>query len=333
MIDRLMRAALRTLLALVLCGGCASSARPLPEVRRGAPKQATRAACMRPHLDQASPYHLPLAGPAQEPELQAYLANVPRELRRTLLATGLEPLFASLLREQARAKGLTLELLSMKQELSARLDTLASQLASVLFEIDCTGDALESLLLEFERNEHERELTLTISSLVVAAVTGVVAGAWDARGGESKGPPIVAASGAGTSAALGVAAFMPKRQSVRLVHERNLLAPVRTGGDEDRLYPTFVFRLMTLPEESGQPTPQRELLSGWDELTARSLPVEGRAARVEILYGKGGLYDQELLKLREGMFDQLESQVTAFYRDLELLERYVAKMTEPGSPG
>ncbi len=319
--------------------GCASSP-ARPDARRAGDRalkltsRARGAACLRPQLGQDSPYRLPLAGPVLDPQLTPFLADVPAELRRTLLAAGLEPLLAELRREQARSDTLTLPLLAMKQELNVRLNALESQLASVLYEIDCSGDALEALLLEFGRREHERELKLTISSLVAGAIAGVVAGAWEARDGESKGPAIVAAAGAGASAALGIAAFAPHRgRSVLLNHEQNLLAPIRAGVDESHLYPTFVFRLLTLPYESGRPTPQRELLARWEAMMVRGAAADVRAARESVLYGRGGRYDEALLKLRETMFDELEQRVSALYRELELLERYLANVAGAHAPG
>ncbi|MDB4990126.1 MAG: hypothetical protein JWN04_5304, partial [Myxococcaceae bacterium] len=257
-----------------------------------------------------------------------YLAQVPREVRRVTEATGLEPLLAETLREQARhPDSLSFDMLDQRQQISSLRGSLESQLASVLFEIDCTGDTLEDLVHEFDRAEHVRELKLTIASLVTGAVAGVVAGVWDASDREGNGPPITAAIGAGATASLGVAAFLPRPRPVYFEHLRNVLSPIVQGDDPSHIYPTFVFRLLTLPMIDGSATPAQELGQLWRKLLDQAMPHHGRAQAEALLFGKGGTYAKTLLEVRATMLDQLESRVGALYRDLELLERYLTRVT------
>jgi hypothetical protein len=320
------RVALVASVALVSVG-CAAS----PAVQRRAAvnvsaRESSAAACVRPSLGDDSPYRLPLAGPVDDPELLRYLEDVPVEVRRILVATGLEPVVSEILRERETHPGtLTLSLLERQQVLASQLGALHSQLASVLFEVDCTGDAIEDLLHHFEQRARARELKLTIASLVVGAAAGVVAGVWDAKDREGNGPPITAAVGAGATALLGVSAFIPHEQRVTLDHERNLVSPIVRGEDSSHVYPTFVFRLLTSPVAPGQVTPRDELVKRWDDLLAQTLAPEQRAPHKQLLGGSGGVYSDDLLGLRQAMLDQLESRISALYRDLEVLQRYLAR--------
>ncbi|HEY6880824.1 MAG TPA: hypothetical protein VI299_22525 [Polyangiales bacterium] len=310
---------------LLFAWGCAR--KPLDPVSVRAARTGSSAQCARHKLSDDSPYHVALAGPVEDPALRAQLAAVPRDVRRSVLATGLEPLLATMLQERAGHTETPIARLERRQELSTRLSALDSQLSALLFESDCTGDALEDLGHELERREHTRELRLTVASLVVGAVAGVAAAVYDATDREGDGPPIVAGVGAGATALLGVSAFLPNERPVVLRHERNLLAPIARGTDPDHVYPTFVFRLLTLPDDQGGPTPREALLRRWRaELEHAVEPVQRRDAE-HLLYGSGGVYSPALMQLRQTMLDQLEAELSSITREVELLERYLLRAT------
>jgi hypothetical protein len=94
-----------------------------------------------------------------------------------------------------------------------------------------------------------------------------------------------------------------------------------------------VFRLLTLPAPAGL-SPREQLLRSWQELIEEGVPAEQRAEASALLYGQGGLYSQELLALRERMYDALETQLNALARDLELLDRFlVRQLAQEYAPG
>jgi len=92
------------------------------------------------------------------------------------------------------------------------------------------------------------------------------AGVWDLSRTDSNGPLALGIAGGSTSALAAAAAFFPRRRPAFFMHEHNLLAPIVRGADVDRLYPTFVFRLLTLPSVTAEPTPRDRLLAEWDEI-------------------------------------------------------------------
>jgi hypothetical protein len=118
---------------------------------------------------------------------------------------------------------------------------------SLLFEADCTGDQMEAALLELDRRAGKQELALTIASIAVGALVGVAAGVWDLSGTESRGPAALGITGGAGTAVLGIAALTPKRGRVVFAHDRNLFLPILDGEDPERLYPPFVFSLMSSP--------------------------------------------------------------------------------------
>lgn len=274
-----------------------------------------------------------LPGAVEDPELLAELAQVPADVRRTARAAGLEPVLAALLRAQVTGQDpRSIEVVAMRLQVVMRISSLEIELAALLFEADCTGDQMEAALLELDRQAGKQELALTIASIAVGALAGLGAGLWDVQGTDSKGPAVLGIAGGVATAALGGAAFVPRRGRVVYAHGRNLFVPVLSGTDPQRLYPTFVFRMLTAPAVAGEVTPRDELLGEWQRIVDEAIPGPRRALAREILHGEGGVYDGALLDVRERMYDALESQLNAFDRDLEALYRFFGRVLDDRAP-
>ncbi len=114
-------------------------------------------------------------------------------------------------------------------------------------------------------------------------------------------------------------------------HPRNRLTPVvARGADPDHLYPSFVFRMLTLPAAGGSRSPRDQLLETWNRKLDEELSdAAERAAAERLLLGDGGVYDDDLLTLRAEMFEGLESAVNGMTRDLELLNRALVRVLAP----
>jgi hypothetical protein len=307
-----------------------------PVIRPTLPREALRGAVRvdpeetKECLRLGGRYDLPLDGPVEDPELAGFLTEVPPEVRRVAQGAGVEPLLAALLRaagsEEDGDPG------AMKLELVMRLSSLEIQVASLLFEADCVGDQMEAALYELERRQRAREVGLTVSSILVGAVAATAGGIWELRSSGGNGPATLLIGGGVASAALGLSAFVPERRAVVFPHERNLLAPIVDGEDPEGLYPTFVFRMLTLPGLRDGTTMRDEILEDWRRILDNEVKPEHQALAEGVLYGAGGIYDERLVDVREQMFDVLESHVNAVDRELELLYRYSARLVEVNAP-
>lgn len=324
------------MLALALAAGSCTTMRP------ALPAAAPRAAvvidaaetrdCLRTTVGRSGLGDGALPGAVEDPELLAQLAQVPADVRRTARAAGLEPVLAGLLRAQVTGQDpRSIEVVAMRLQVVMRISSLEIELAALLFEADCTGDQMEAALLELDHQAGRQELALTIASIAVGALAGLGAGLWDVQGTDSKGPAVLGIAGGVATAALGGAAFVPRRGRVVYAHGRNLFVPVLSGRDPQRLYPTFVFRMLTEPVGGGE-TPRDELLGEWQRIVDEAIPGPRRALAREILHGEGGVYDGALLDVRERMYDVLESQLNAFDRDLEALYRFFGRVLDDRAP-
>lgn len=257
--------------------------------------------------------------------LEVYFLQVPAQVRRVAEAAEIRRPLAELLRARADPDGDAL--LELQLQLVARLSVLEIEAAALLFETQCVGNQMDASLRELEALQRRHEVALAVASIVVGATAATAGSIWDLREGDSHGPAVLGISGGATSAALGLAAFLPMRRAVVFHHPRNLLTPILDGEDPEGIYPHFVFRLVASPEVDGSASPRDEILEDWEQILSE-IPATRRKTAVAVLYGGGGLYDAELIDVRERMFDVLESHLNALDHDLELLYRYASRLVE-----
>jgi len=228
-----------------------------------------------------------------------------------------------------RSNQVDVDWLARRQAVATHLQSLQVQLEAATFEADCSGDVLESIRMAIEQEESARELRWSLLSIVAGALGAVGAGTWELVDPDARGAVIVGLTGGAVSGALGIVAFVPQRRSIVLHHRRNLLRPIHVGSDPDHVYPTFVFRLLTLPHAHGPGSPRDDLLARFARILDDSVPQDQQERTRRLLYGDGGVYDVDLLWVRERMLDELEDAVAAGMRDLELLQRYLGRTLDP----
>jgi hypothetical protein len=279
--------------------------------------------CVRWSSGKDSLHRQPLAGPEQDPELAAELATLPPDVRRVVLAAGLEPSLARLLRERKTAPAL--DQIVRRQAIELHLQSLKAQLDATIHEADCAGDLIEQLQSKLEQDESAKEIRWTVISIITQGVAAVAIGTMELSRASDESIAIVGISSGVLAAGFGVAAFAPPDPEIVLEHSRNLLTPIVRGEDPEHIYPTFVFRLLTSPPPGGEPPVQRLRARFQQVLEEEVDPDELTRARA-LLFGSGGIYDKRLVAARERMLDELESELTALSRDLEVLQRHLVRV-------
>lgn len=319
----------------IALGGCASSLRVgrpdrVPDPAMVVAESASDR-CMHGLPGPDSPYREPLPGPEDDPALLAFVEPLDPTVRRTAIAAGLEPLLARVL--SARASGMDPRdpgLLSMRLELAQRIASLETQLTAIEFECDCVRNLLYVVLGDYEESETDRQLAYTIVSLVVGAATSIVAATWDLANSATttpvaeEGPLVLSIGGAVAGAGLGAAVLVRQPREITYVHEHNLLEPIARGDDPNLLYPTFVFRMLTMPSVGGGQSPREELVATWSDELDDAVGADRRELADAIVLGDGGIYDPVLLAAHQSMLQELGAVLDAMARDVDLLARAVA---------
>jgi hypothetical protein len=143
---------------------------------------------------------------------------------------------------------------------------------------------------------------------------------------------VVGIVGAVGTTALGTAVLLPVPRPIVYEHAHNVLRPIIEGDDERLLFPTFVFRLLTLPTADGGPTPRDELVATWETLFDDAVGEDRRALAESIVYGDGGVYDPRLLTLHEDLLEELGASLDALARDIDMLASVIAVVLAADAP-
>lgn len=272
---------------------------------------------------------MPLALREEDPSLAAELDQIPRQIRRTVLAAGLEPVLARMLRDRRTGEESERSILVRRQAIAMQLAALSAQLDASVYAADCLGDNAETVRAKIDADAKAREIRLTIISLIIGAAAAVGAGVWELVDDNTKGSPAIQLAGGAAAGGVGVAAFVERPTPIVLRHPRNLLAPVYYGEDPEKILPTFVMRMLTLPTPAG-PTPRDALLARFNAILEEAVPEADRPRAAALIFGAGGVYTPGLLHARERMLDEVESALAAFARDLELLQRWLGRAFDDG---
>jgi hypothetical protein len=125
----------------------------------------------------------------------------------------------------------------------------------------------------------------------------------------------MAVSGGTVTAGLGLASFFVHRRT-NYEHRRNLLADVWLGPATSEMYPPVIWTYLTRAAFSNsRRAPIRDGIVGrWKQFQQ----VEDPATAV-MLFGSGGSYDVDALRLRAAMLDEVKAEVELARQDLAAL--------------
>ncbi len=202
-------------------------------------------------------------------------------------------------------------------DLLARIEEARLTIAGTRAELDCAGERAKQAADYLAHAQESAVHSLTVASIAAAAATSIVSvflstgqtSTWTQNG--------FAIGGGAVTAGLGVAS-LEVHLHIRVDHPRNPLADVWFGPKESMVYPPVVWGYLTEPEFSND---QREPIR--KRLVERWLQFQGvrkdDPKLVALLFGAGGTYDAETLRMRASMIDQVKAEVDLMNQDIAAL--------------
>lgn len=215
--------------------------------------------------------------------------------------------------------------LAARQTLLARITLTMLDVASVTGEIDCENERSGQLLDRLQKAEEQRLRSLTVTGLVLGAATAILSGGIALVNPDAAAASVVNVVGGTAQAGTGFASlsYAPKGQ---LLHERNILTDLWDAKPESDMFPAPVWRFLNqVRVENAEMPLRRMLIEQWranDRLGTPGSTEEQQ--RIALIFGKGGEYTVEDLRVRDALLDQLEATVKLLYQDLGLLLREVS---------
>ncbi|MFP2962303.1 hypothetical protein ACLEPN_32105 [Myxococcus sp. 1LA] len=205
--------------------------------------------------------------------------------------------------------------------IESRLLLFSTTLSSVSAELDCEATRTGRMASLLQSKESRRQNLLTVSSIVVGALTATVT----AISNNDRANDIIDISGGAVGAGLGLAALFWS-PSLRFAHTRNLLADVWWRPAHSQSFPPslwFVLRHKDFSNERRYSilhnVRARWIDSGYVEDPVGDAPY----------FGTGGSYTLDELQARAQMLGELQAAVRLIHQDLQSLLTRVVSATEP----
>jgi hypothetical protein len=245
----------------------------------------------------------------------------------TARAIGALPELLSLVDSQGRAgsKPSAEQTLAARQTLLGRITLTMLDVASVTGEIDCENERSGQLLDRLQKAEEQRLRSLTVTGLVLGAATAILSGGIALANPDAAAASVVNVLGGTAQAGTGFAAltYAPKG---KLLHERNILTDLWDAKPESDMFPPAVWRFLNqVRVENAEMPLRRMLIEQWRANDRLGTPGSAEERqRIALIFGAGGEYSVEDLRVRDALLDQLEATVKLLYQDLGLLLREVS---------
>jgi len=185
-----------------------------------------------------------------------------------------------------------------------RVEDAHLTIAATSAELDCEATRSRQAADFLASKQSSTVQTLTVGSIAAGAATGIVGVFLSTSNTSNWTQNGFAIGGGAATAGLGLASLFVQ-SDIRFEHPRNLLSDLWSGPNDSSKYPPLVWGYLTQPDLSND----REG-SIRDKLVARWRHLEGVDDDVApLLFGSGGLYHADTLRLRARMCEAVSAEV------------------------
>ena len=183
-------------------------------------------------------------------------------------------------------------------------------------ELACESERAKQAADAVARAQASDVQGLTIASIGASAVTAIAGVLLSTHNTSASSQDAVAIGGGGLTAGLALAS-LGVHPRVAFTHARNLLADVWLGPPTSSLYPAFVWAYLSRPEFSndGQHAIRERIVQRWRGLDG----LADDPSLAPLVFGPGGSYDAETLRLRAAMLSEIAAEVELSSQDVAAL--------------
>jgi len=230
---------------------------------------------------------------------------------RTAALLGLREVLASGARSDA-----------MRVRALERIELARLAIGATSAELACESERAKQAADAASRAQSADVQRLTIASIGAAAATAIAGVLLSTRGASALSQDTVAIGGGAVTAAFALAS-LAVHPGVRFAHSRNLLADVWLGPATSSVYPPFVWAYLSRPDFSndGQRAIREHIVERWRTFEG----VGDDPVVAHLVFGDGGQYDAETLRLRAAMLSEIAAEVDLASQDIAALAAIVLR--------
>ncbi|MFY1826004.1 hypothetical protein ACN47A_08835 [Myxococcus fulvus] len=196
-------------------------------------------------------------------------------------------------------------------DIELRLLLFSTTLSSVSAELECEARRTAQMASLLDANETRRQTLLTVSSIVVGALTTTATAILD----DDRANDIIDITGGAVGAGLGLAALF-SFPSLDFDHPRNLLADIWLQPARSADFPASLWFVLSHKDFSNEQrhairynVRARWIAFGYVDETGGDAPY----------FGRGGRYTLDALKTRANMLGELQAAVRLIHQNLQVL--------------
>ncbi len=243
-------------------------------------------------------------------------AQVARE-ERTAALLGLRDAFG-----ESGASGQSLRADPDRVRVLERIELARLAVGSTAAELACESERAKQAADAVARAQGGDVQRLTIASIGASAATAIAGVLLSTREASAASQDAVAIGGGAVTASLALASLVV-HPGVHFAHARNLLAEIWLGPASSSLYPPFVWAYLSRPEFSndGQRAIRERIVERWRVFEG----LGDDPALVLLVFGGGGHYDADTLRMRARMLDEIAAEVALASQDVAALAARILK--------
>jgi hypothetical protein len=203
-----------------------------------------------------------------------------------------------------------------------RIELARLAVGSTAAELACESERAKQAADAVARAQGGDVQRLTIASIGASAATAIAGVLLSTREASAASQDAVAIGGGAVTASLALASLVV-HPGVHFAHARNLLAEIWLGPASSSLYPPFVWAYLSRPEFSndGQRAIRERIVERWRVFEG----LGDDPALVLLVFGGGGHYDADTLRMRARMLDEIAAEVALASQDVAALAARILK--------
>ncbi len=264
-----------------------------------------------------APLHVePTVSPEPSVRVEQQLTPVARRIAETI---DVMPLLNALM--DVHAPQSRLGMVIRRLQLTERIQLAMLEVSSATAEIVCERDRADQLADRIDEVDGGRVKQLTIASIVLGGIAGIVTGGIGLAAGATVGADAATLGGGVLASWFGLSALFV-RSEVDFHHERNILRELWEDPNEPQIFSPILWRYLHRSPTTNDASPRIQVVNGRRQkgrLGERDSQDEAR--RRLLFFSAGGRYSAPDLRARASMLETLEASLRLIHEDLEVLIR------------
>ncbi len=207
-------------------------------------------------------------------------------------------------------------ILKQRQLVLNQVMLVSSTISSLAAELDCEGERADQMASHLANLDNIRTQRLNVLSIAIGALSGL-----GTTVSENQKTQYAFGIGGGlVGAGLGLLTLNQEGHVDDFWHSRNLLTEVWNESASSGIWPPSIWYMLTNPAFSnrGQTSIAHNSRERWRQDSQFSrLDLEQSHRLADLLFGVGGSYTAEHLKLRANMINELQSSVRLLNQEIQ----------------